>query len=93
MVYLETGHKKYNYFTEEEVKTFTKDELLLQASLGLQSCKQVKDAVRIMEDVWQISKEKEKEKFAKFKTFLEDEAIIKPIFTFNIEEKIKELDL
>jgi predicted RNA-binding protein associated with RNAse of E/G family len=58
MVYLETGHKKYNYFTEEEVKTLSKDELLLQASLGLQTCKQVKDAIKIMEDVWQIAQEK-----------------------------------
>lgn len=93
MVYIETGHKKYNYFTEEEVKTLTKDLLLLQASLGLQSCKQVKDAIRIMEDVWQISKEIEKEKFTKFRDFLDEEACINHVFDNDIEEKIKELEL
>ena len=43
-----------------EANKMTKKELLLQASLGLQSCKTKKDAIDIMNDIWNIAQKRKK---------------------------------
>jgi len=51
---------KLNYFTQEEIKTLSKRELFLQATLGLQSCKTKKDVYNIFEDIDTIAKAEER---------------------------------
>ena len=45
---------KLNYFTEGEAK-MGKEGLILQATLGLQSCNTKKDCCEILEDIWSIA--------------------------------------
>lgn len=51
---------KAKYFMPWEANKMTKKELLLQASLGLQSCKTKKDAIDIMNDIWNIAQKRKK---------------------------------
>lgn len=44
-----------NYFTESEVTKFTKNEIMLHASFGLQSCKTKSDVIEILEDIWDLA--------------------------------------
>ena len=52
---------KLNYFTEGEAK-MGKEGLILQATLGLQSCNTKKDCCEILEDIWNISRADQKAK-------------------------------
>jgi len=53
---------RLKYFTQEEAKTFSKHVLVLQATLGLQSCKKKKDVCDILEDIDTIARAKERER-------------------------------
>jgi len=47
-----------NYFTDNEEKRLTKEELFIQASIGLQTCLIKKDVIEILEDVWNIAQKR-----------------------------------
>ena len=59
--------EKLNYLTEEEAK-MSKDEILLQIVLGLQTCKTKGKVIKLLEDVYEIGRRtriKETDKNAK----------------------------
>ena len=45
------------YFTRGERK-HDKQALLLQATLGIQSCETKKDVIEILEEIWEIAEER-----------------------------------
>ena len=49
----ENKKTKWNYLTEKEAKSMTPDEVDLQITLGLQSCKTKKDVMDLLKDVRQ----------------------------------------
>ena len=55
---------KIKYLTEEE-KKMPKDLMLLQISLGLQSCKTKGDVVDLLNEVYDISKQNERNEIIK----------------------------
>ena len=56
---------KLNYFTEGEAK-MGKEGLILQATLGLQSCNTKKDCCEILEDIWSIALADQKAKTIRY---------------------------
>ncbi|NOQ37549.1 hypothetical protein GQ472_01545 [archaeon] len=49
-----------NYFNDDEAKNLPRRELLLQAVLGIQSCKTKEDGIKILDDIWSIAQDKKR---------------------------------
>lgn len=48
---------QWNYFTLNECDKLSKYDIILQAVLGIESCKTKKEVCEILEDIWQLGKE------------------------------------